>query len=75
MMLARKFTLAVQRLSDVGPLIWRKIYTEMGYRIRYPDPAIRVNDTVKIDLTTGKSYSHAASRLRQSADTYHRQDR
>jgi small subunit ribosomal protein S4e len=24
------------------------------YSIRYPDPAIRVNDTVKIDLTTGK---------------------
>lgn len=23
-------------------------------RIRYPDPAIKVNDTVKIDLTTGK---------------------
>ena len=24
------------------------------YRIRYPDPAIKVNDTVKIDLSTGK---------------------
>ena len=24
------------------------------YSIRYPDPAIKVNDTVKIDLTTGK---------------------
>ena len=24
------------------------------YRIRYPDPAIKVNDTVKIDLATGK---------------------
>jgi small subunit ribosomal protein S4e len=23
-------------------------------RIRYPDPAIKVNDTVKIDLSTGK---------------------
>ena len=23
-------------------------------RIRYPDPTIKVNDTVKIDLTTGK---------------------
>jgi small subunit ribosomal protein S4e len=23
-------------------------------RIRYPDPAIKVNDTVKIDLATGK---------------------
>ena len=26
----------------------------MNYRIRYPDPAIKVNDTVKIDLSTGK---------------------
>lgn len=24
------------------------------YSIRYPDPAIRVNDTVKIDIATGK---------------------
>lgn len=24
------------------------------YSIRYPDPSIRVNDTVKIDLATGK---------------------
>ena len=24
------------------------------YRIRYPDPLIKVNDTVKIDLATGK---------------------
>jgi len=24
------------------------------YRVRYPDPTIRVNDTVKIDLATGK---------------------
>jgi small subunit ribosomal protein S4e len=24
------------------------------YRIRYPDPAIKVNDTVKIDLASGK---------------------
>ncbi len=25
-----------------------------GCRIRYPDPAIKVNDTVKIDLSSGK---------------------
>lgn len=29
-------------------------YQLNGYRIRYPDPAIKVNDTVKIDLATGK---------------------
>lgn len=26
----------------------------MVYSIRYPDPAIRVNDTVKVDIATGK---------------------
>ena len=26
----------------------------LGYSVRYPDPAIKVNDTVKIDLSTGK---------------------
>lgn len=26
----------------------------MIHRIRYPDPAIKVNDTVKIDLSTGE---------------------
>lgn len=32
-----------------------KNYAEtVGNSIRYPDPAIRVNDTVKIDLATGK---------------------
>jgi small subunit ribosomal protein S4e len=29
-------------------------YTDGRSRIRYPDPAIKVNDTVKIDLATGK---------------------
>ena len=28
--------------------------TERIHRIRYPDPTIKVNDTVKIDLATGK---------------------
>ncbi len=31
-----------------------KDYAETGYdSIRYPDPAIKVNDTVKIELSTG----------------------
>jgi len=30
------------------------LVTHDGRTIRYPDPAIKVNDTVKIDLTTGK---------------------
>ena len=31
-----------------------RFYTEGLTRIRYPDPAVKVNDTVKIDLATGK---------------------
>ncbi len=38
---------------------WKQNYnqnTDKGvkYRIRYPDPVIKVNDTVKIDIATGK---------------------
>jgi ribosomal protein S4E len=33
-------------------MFWK--YMLNGYRIRYPDPAVKVNDTVKIDLATGK---------------------
>jgi small subunit ribosomal protein S4e len=29
-------------------------HTKRKHRIRYPDPAVKVNDTVKIDLATGK---------------------
>lgn len=32
--------------------------TGIKYRIRYPDPVIKVNDTVKIDLATGKITDH-----------------
>jgi ribosomal protein S4E len=40
---------------QTNPLVMSKeSNTEWMYRIRYPDPAIKVNDTVKIDLATGK---------------------
>ena len=39
-----------QRLLYISP----EILTKLLFRIRYPDPAIKVNDTVKIDLSTGK---------------------
>lgn len=35
----------------------------MIYRIRFPDPAIKVNDTVKIDLSTGTSHVTIISRF------------
>ncbi len=54
-MLARKFA---SHQSDVGPMFgWKKLHAKVlmdQYSIRYPDPAIKVNDTVKIDLATGK---------------------
>lgn len=34
------------------------LVTHDGRTIRYPDPLIRANDTVKIDLATGKIVSH-----------------
>lgn len=41
-------------LSAVGSSFGHAVYTETWCRIRYPDPAIKVNDTVKIDLSTGE---------------------
>jgi len=34
------------------------IYTTDGRTIRYPDPSININDTVKVDIATGKIKSH-----------------
>jgi small subunit ribosomal protein S4e len=34
------------------------IVTHDGRTIRYPDPLIKVNDTVKVDLASGKAVSH-----------------
>lgn len=55
-------------LSAVGPTFWLNLVLpilpfwaltitvtiDYIHRIRYPDPAIKVNDTVKIELSTGK---------------------
>lgn len=45
-------------LSAVGPSLGDRRLTRgwafRTYRIRYPDPLIKVNDTVKVDLSTGK---------------------
>merc|ERR1711935_173178 len=35
-----------------------QINTHDGRTIRYPDPNVRVNDTIKLDLTTGKIIDH-----------------
>jgi len=53
-MLERKF--CIYQPLDQGLVVCHKTNTEMLWtcRIRYPDPAIKVNDTVKINLATGK---------------------
>lgn len=49
--------------------LWLKLrYTETVCRIRYPDPAIRVNDTVKIDLSTGKHPRNTIRKASANAD-------
>ena len=39
---------------NVGPKGVPMIHTSDGRTIRYPDPLIKVNDTVMIDIATGK---------------------
>ena len=40
----------------------------MGNSIRYPDPAIKVNDTVKIDLATGRHLAKMMARSLRHTD-------
>jgi small subunit ribosomal protein S4e len=49
-----KFKLCKVRSQKVGLKGIPFITTHDARTIRYPDPSIKVNDTVKIDLTTGK---------------------
>ena len=49
--------LAVQLRADSGPFAEKGVpvvVTHDARTIRYPDPSIKVGDTVKIDLKTGK---------------------
>merc|ERR1711991_60660 len=48
------FKLGKVTRQQLGPKGIPYIVTHDGPTIRYPDPDIRVNDTVKIDLATGK---------------------
>ena len=50
----REFVVLFQSLDQVLVAFLGEVLTEAYHRIRYPDPAIKVNDTVKIDLSTGK---------------------
>ena len=51
----RKFVALIQSLDQVLVDIQSQDTDRLWvYRIRYPDPTITVNDTIKIDLSTGK---------------------
>lgn len=51
----REFCCIIQSLDQVLVAFPEYKETDVGCcRIRYPDPAIKVNDTVKIELATGK---------------------
>jgi small subunit ribosomal protein S4e len=43
---------------DLGAKGIPRLVTHDGRTIRYPDPDIKVHDTVKIDLATGKIVDH-----------------
>jgi small subunit ribosomal protein S4e len=49
-----RFKLCKIKRQQTGPRGIPYIVTHDGRTIRYPDPAIKVNDTVKIDLSTNK---------------------
>ncbi|GJP53600.1 hypothetical protein CLOM_g12754 [Closterium sp. NIES-68] len=53
-----KYKLCRVRAQRVGDRGIPYIVTNDGRTIRYPDPVIKVNDTVKIDLETGKVVEH-----------------
>ena len=49
-----QFKLCRVKSIRVGPNKIPYLYTDDGRTINYPNPAIQLNDTVKIDLQTGK---------------------
>merc|ERR1711997_545645 len=49
-----KYKLCKVRKVSVGPKGVPYLVTHDGRTIRYPDPLCKVNDTVKLDISTGK---------------------
>ena len=50
----REFAALIQSLDQVLVVFLAHMLTRKNDRIRYPDPVIKVNDTVKINLKDGK---------------------
>ena len=53
-----KYKLGRVKKVMMGPKGTPYIVTHDGRTIRYPDPAVKANDTVKIELETGKMSDH-----------------
>ncbi len=49
-----KYKLCRVRAVKTGPKNVPYLYTSDGRTIRYPDPVIKVNDSIRVDLNTGK---------------------
>lgn len=53
-----KYKLCKVKRVQIGPKKIPFLVTHDGRTIRYPDPFIRVNDTIQVDITTGKITEH-----------------
>lgn len=49
-----KYKLGKIKRQELGPKGIPRVVTHDGRTIRFPDPDIKINDTVKIDIATGK---------------------
>jgi ribosomal protein S4E len=54
----KKFKLCRVKRQEIGKKKIPVIVTHDGRTIRYPDPSIKVNDTIKVDIETGKAIGH-----------------
>merc|ERR1712002_986054 len=53
-----KYKLCRVRAVKTGPKNVPYLYTSDGRTIRYPDPLIKVNDSIQVDINTGKIMDH-----------------
>ncbi len=61
-----QFKLAKVKRMSTGAKGIPYLVTHDGRTIRYPDPAIQANDTVKVDLATGKITEHVKFEVGQT---------
>mmetsp|Transcript_29938 Transcript_29938/g.21694 ORF Transcript_29938/g.21694 Transcript_29938/m.21694 type:complete len:263 (-) Transcript_29938:57-845(-) len=54
----KKFKLCRVKKQEMSKKKIPVIVTHDGRTIRYPDPSVKVNDTIKVDIETGKAVGH-----------------